>query len=727
MTASEINFTTKDSKELLLKNVHYDITIDELIAKTSIKQHYSNPYDTNIEAIYTFPLASNAILLNIELKINDRVLKGIIKEKSEAEADYEEAIDEGNRAIMVEKNSDGIFTINIANLLPEDEIFVTLEYLELLKWKQNQVKFSLPTTIAPKYGNPAKLNLNEVTEPAISLLAENFFSLNMRVLGILANSDINAPSHQIKVSKKENQRLITIEKEYMNKDIVFTFKTDKKRDKRSFALTGKDFNGYAAIASFYPTFEINTPKPKSVTFVIDCSGSMSGISIQKAKIALNKALGVLREYDSFNIIKFGTHNEALFEKEVFATHKNIEIAKSMINLLRADMGGTEMENALNFAYSQHIESNDKNSYLFLITDGQIYDRNSVIESAKKSKMSHFIVGVGYASDDVLLSRIAEETKGAYENIDPNEKMDDYIFNLFKKIDTPKALNINVDWNIKPKIEYIPNVVFDGDTLYAYALFEQKPSGNVTLSYKLENGNEYKCSVALKEKIEESVPSVISKIVIAKKIEELTTLSETQIGWHYADKESAQQKEIINLSTKYQLFSEFTNYILVDNVEDLQKPVNLPRIHRIKSMMSEKSVYMSMPCCYNEHISEKSVKMSMFCYYNEHISENNYEYEAPIFLRKYYKCSYDMLDFIEKSNYLSLLDKWYQKFHRLPRKKSELLAAGFDSEIVETFKTENFREEIKHFAMELYKDCFDVELSKEFTIYMEKLLLKNTLV
>ena len=707
MTTSQINFIANDGRELLLKNVNYDIKLNGLIAKTAIKQHYLNPYDTNIEAIYTFPLASNAILLNIELKINDKVLKGVIKEKSEAEADYEEAIDEGNRAIMVEKNSDGIFTINIANLLPQDEIVITLEYIELLEWRQNQVKFSLPTTIAPKYGNPAKLNLDETTEPAVSFLAENFFSLNMRVFGVLANSDISAPSHQIKVSKKENQTLITIEKEYMDKDIVFTFKTDKKRDKRSFALIGKDFNGYAAIASFYPTFQIYTPKPKSVTFVIDCSGSMDGISIQKAKIALSKALGLLRKNDTFNIIKFGTHNEALFEKEVLAIEKNIKIAQKMVDSLRADMGGTEMESALNSAYAKHNEFNENNAYLFLITDGQIYDRNSVIESAKKSKMSHFIVGVGYASDDAFLSKIAKETNGAYENIDPNEKMDDYILNLFKKIDTPKALNINVNWNIKPKFEYFPNVVFDGETLYVYALFEQKPTGNVTLSYKLENGNEYKCSVGLKEKAEESVPSVISKIVIAKKIEEISALFKTEIDWYYANKESSQLKEIINLSTKYQLFSKLTNYILVDNIEDFQKPVNLPKMYRVKSMMSEKSINMSMSCCCFENESESS-------------------YEAPRFLRKH-TYSYDMLDFIEKFDYLILLDIWYQKFHRLPRKKSELLAAGFDSETVETFKTENFREEIKLFAIKLYKDCDNLEFSEEFTIYMEKLLLKNRLV
>ena len=141
MTESQITFETQDGRELLLEGVHYDVQIDGLMAKTAIEQNYSNPYDTNIEAVYTFPLSAEAVLLGVEIKINERVLKGKIKEKSEAEAEYEEAIDDGNRAIMVEKSSDGIYTVNIANLLPDDNISVSIEYTQLMEWRQDQVKW----------------------------------------------------------------------------------------------------------------------------------------------------------------------------------------------------------------------------------------------------------------------------------------------------------------------------------------------------------------------------------------------------------------------------------------------------------------------------------------------------------------------------------------------------------------------------------------------------------
>ncbi len=749
MTESQITFTSHDGKDLLLEGVHYDVQIDGLMAKTAIAQHYSNPYDTNIEAVYTFPLSAEAVLLGIEIKINDRVLKGTIKEKSEAEAEYEEAIDDGNRAIMVEKSSDGIYTVNIANLLPEDSISVTIEYTQLMEWRQDQVKWSLPTTIAPKYGSSTKLNLDDVTDPAISLLAENLFSFNMRVAGVLADSDINAPSHQISVKREEEQTQITLEneKDFMDKDIVFTFKTQRAREERSFALVGKDFDGYAAIASFYPSFGKDLPKqPKSVTFVIDCSGSMSGVSIDRAKTALHKALNLFTEEDSFNIVKFGSHHESLFDKEVPANNQNLNIAKRMVRSLDANMGGTNMEEALRSAYDGHKVTEGKGAYLFLITDGQIYDHDSVIASAKKSEMAHFVVGVGYASDDPLLRKIAKETRGSYENIDPNEKMDDYILNLFKKIDTPKALNVKVDWPVKANIEHTPNVVFDGDTLYAYTTFGEKPTGEATLSYTLENGNQYRASVALGETMEDAEPSVVAKLVIAKEIDDLNA-KRPQERYYHEDQSSEEAKAIVALSTKYQLFSELTNYILVDVVAEGEKPVDLPEMHRVANMIVD-SLQMSEPnICYSMHASRESRSMKASYSSNEDILA------APIFLRKLMdepteksvppvSISFDMSDensadidieniktlwySIEESEYeryLVLLNDWFIKYNRLPRKKEELTLAGFDNEIIAMFENKNFREQIKIFVLKLYEESDDSGLSDAFVAYLEKMLHK----
>ncbi len=747
MTESQITFATQDGRELLLEGVHYDVTIDGLMAKTIIRQNYSNPYDTNIEAVYTFPLTPDSVLLGIEIKINDRSLKGIIVEKSEAEAQYEEAIDEGNRAIMVEKSSDGIYTVNIANLLPKDKISVIIEYTQLLEWRQDQVKWSLPTTIATKYGNPSELKLDDVTDPAISLMAENLFSFDMKIKGVLSDSVVNAPSHQINIDKNEEYTKVSLmnENEFMDKDIVFTFKTQKSREERSFTLVGKDFDRYAAIASFYPSFGADLPKqPKSVTFVIDCSGSMSGISIDRARTALHKALNLFDEEDNFNIIKFGSHHSSLFDEEVPATQKNINIAKRMVRSLDADMGGTEMAEALQSAYTGHIISKDKKGYLFLITDGEIYDHNRVIRNAKKSEMAHFVVGVGYASDDALLKKVASETKGSYENIDPNEKMDDYILSLFKKIDTPKATDVKVEWPIRAKIDHTPSTIFDGDTVYAYGTFDEMPEGKVTLAYTLENGNQYRTSVniAQKEISDEEAPSVISKLVIAKEIEAL--MAKYPVGRYYReDVESAESKEIVRYSILYQLFSELTNYILVDEIVESEKPKGLPEMHRVKSMIAESLVNClilsdsAIPSLEEfekaEGVSYGDKKVSFesskgMMDDNEVNESLNISFEdiAPdpskmIYGEELIGDMWDHIPSLEHERYLMLFNDWFEKYHRLPRKRKELDQMGLPNDITSLFGTINFRRQIKAFVIRLYFNADNDMLADDFVEYIQKMI------
>lgn len=564
-----ITFMSKEGKELLFQGVHYNVFIEGLMAKTAIEQKYTNPYDTNIEAVYTFPLISSAILLNVEIKINDRILKGQIVESSDADEKYDQAMIEGDRAIMVEKDSAGIYTVKVGNILPNDKITVIMEYTQLLSWKQDRVKLSIPTVIAQKYGVPSKLGMGGIKEPVYSSDAENHFTFEMFVSGVLADAVILSPSHRIDVQQNASITHVSIyhQSESMDRDITLTFDTAKEKENRSFALFGSSVDGYAAIASFYPSLKSESvKKPKSVTFVIDCSGSMEGVSIQKAKSALYKAIEQLDETDYVNMVLFGSQIKKIFEYEVPASAENLKRLKSVIDYIDANMGGTEMEEALKEAYRGKAEEIAIDRYVFLITDGQVTDHNWIVKNAIMSEMTHFIVGVGYETDEALLEQIAFRTKGSFENIDPNENMDHYILNLFKKINAPKATDIQITWPSQNTREIIPKVVYEGDTLYAYAFFKEKPMGEVTLQYTLDNGETHTLEAELIETDTGKSPSTVSRIVANAIINQVNN-----------------ETLIVKYSLDYQLFSEHTKYILIDEVPDEQKPSKRPKLHQVRSM------------------------------------------------------------------------------------------------------------------------------------------------
>jgi Ca-activated chloride channel family protein len=366
-------------------------------------------------------------------------------------------------------------------------------------------------------------------------------------------------------------------------------------------LVGKDFEGYAAIASFYPSInnEFSAP-PKNVTFLVDCSGSMQGVSIRSARHALSKAVKQLNCDDTMNIVLFGSRHTTLFDHPVKMSHENEKIIFNAIEHINADMGGTEIASALEAAYSvsKGIETD---SYLFLITDGETYDHGTILLKARLSKMRHFIVGVGDATDSVLLQNMAQQTKGAFENVDPNEIMDESILRVFKKIDMPKATSLKIQWSQNPTETFEPEYLYNGDTLIAMARFKEAPEGKVLLNYTLDNGENHTTSTMIKHisDAEEDL-STIARVVANKKLKN-TDLSEKEM--------------ILSLSERYNLFSTETKYLLVDEVAEGEKPTELPQIHKVKHM-AQSDVYMcrsmSYDCSYDSTLSFDSLPELNYC-------------------------------------------------------------------------------------------------------------------
>ena len=101
----EKDIETIVENRMLLEKVIYDVQIEEMMAHVAITQKYYNPTAENLETIFTFPIAYDAVLLEVNVTIGDRKLFGVIRNRPEAVDTYEEAIAEGNRAIMVEKTT----------------------------------------------------------------------------------------------------------------------------------------------------------------------------------------------------------------------------------------------------------------------------------------------------------------------------------------------------------------------------------------------------------------------------------------------------------------------------------------------------------------------------------------------------------------------------------------------------------------------------------------------
>ncbi len=131
----------------------------------------------------------------------------------------------------------------------------------------------------------------------------------------------------------------------MDRDFVLQLRAPQAE--HSFAIGGVDGEEYAAIASFRPSFSgPRTPKALSLGVVIDCSGSMAGISMEQAKRALDDILQRLEPSDRVNIVAFGSHVRVFAQSLVACTEENRASARHFVQDLDANMGGTEVQPAL---------------------------------------------------------------------------------------------------------------------------------------------------------------------------------------------------------------------------------------------------------------------------------------------------------------------------------------------------------------------------------------------
>ena len=545
----------------------------DTLSITTITQTYRNPGKQNIEAIYTFPLPLDAVLLKMTVTLGDKILKGTVLPKQEAEEQYEQAILEGDAPVMLQTPQPGIYTMNVGNLLPGEKAVISFCYGMFQSWQGDTLRYHLPTTIAPRYGSAEHAGLEADQQPKTSLLADNLFSFCMTIRSKAADLLIESPSHSITVERKPaiGERLVTLNQKiaFMDRDLIIT--VQKSAQQTATARLVKDGDEYLVWASFQPHFNLaEDTTPHSVKIVVDCSGSMGGDSIDQAREALLRVLDELRPQDWFNIVTFGGWATSLFNAQVMATAESLAFARGYLRKLDADMGGTKIGNALEMAVQLRCPEEIQQDIL-LITDGEIWEWEEIVADVQKDKHRFFTVGVGSSVSEAFVKSLAERTGGACELVSPNENMAERIHRHFKRIGLPCSSNSQLIWPIAPVRTFPEEVqsIYDGDTCNLFGWFDQPPAGELLLRINLPDGATQTISASLDQPSQDNNENgVIARMAAALKLRELT------------DKTIGQE-----LALKYQLISRWTNYLAIVQREEGDKADTLPELHKVPQMLA----------------------------------------------------------------------------------------------------------------------------------------------
>jgi Ca-activated chloride channel family protein len=553
-----------DGRRIALRGVTIGVVLRDLIYETEVIQKYQNSENINIEVVYTFPLPVEAVLLDLEVKLAGKSLRGCVIERKAAQEKYEDAITSGDSAVLLEQSGDGLYTMNLGNLPAGESVEIRFRYAMLLNWSGDTLRMMIPTTLAPRYGVPSGLQPHEV--PEHSLLVEYPLDLTVTVAGALASESLECASHAVTIERSPAVAQLRLAQGAMlDRDFVLNVRAAAAT--ASIATVYPDGEGYVALASLRPAFPTQSETgPRSIKIVVDCSGSMNGDSITQARTALRAILDQLRPADEFNIIAFGSSQKTLFTRQTAVNAGMLGRAAGFVDALAADMGGTEMQAAL--AKAMALPGTIEQADILLITDGEVWDYENIAALAVKTHHRIFTVGVGSAVAETVVRQLSAATGGACELVSPRENMAATIVRQFQRIYQPFAVSTKVSWPAVPVWEHPQSIaaVFGGDTLHLLAGFVTTIEGEVAVEMRFADGAVVKQAMRLGiVPANESFAATAPRLAAARRLK------------------SVGETEARQLALQYQLMSPYTAYFVLA-VRD-EKAQDLPELRTTPQMLA----------------------------------------------------------------------------------------------------------------------------------------------
>ena len=96
---------------LPLRRLGVNGRITGLLYRLAVAQEFVNVCAEPLEATYIFPLPARAGVTRFRLRVGERVVEGVLKERGAAREEYDQAIREGHRAAIAEEERPEVFTV----------------------------------------------------------------------------------------------------------------------------------------------------------------------------------------------------------------------------------------------------------------------------------------------------------------------------------------------------------------------------------------------------------------------------------------------------------------------------------------------------------------------------------------------------------------------------------------------------------------------------------------
>lgn len=559
-----------------LEGVSVKACIKHFGARVVITQRYRNTESHPIEAVYVFPLEEGASVCGFEALIGDVVVVGKVEDREEAFNTYDDAIRSGHGGYLLDQERPDVFTASIGNIPPGQEVSVTIAYVSELEAEGDDLRFTLPTSVSPRYapaedrvgvGRPPSEVLNPPVEWQVPYGLD--VSVNLEMPGAIRS--VESPSHALSTELDGSRGTVRLgtRESALDRDFVLLVRFDRIREPRAWIeldATGKP----CVLLAFQPKFDMPAV-PSEIIFVIDCSGSMDGTSIAEARNALQFCLRSLSAGNRFNIVTFGSRFRMLFPESRLYDDITLAQASKHVQEMEADLGGTEILAPLREVLKKEPATGLPRQ-LFVLTDGQVTNTDAVIQLIRRhsAQTRVFTFGIGAGASHHLVRGMARAGGGAAEFIYPGERIESKVLRQLGKAMSPGLSDVKVNWgslNAKQAPNYVPPV-FAGGRVLVYGFLKDAKAGEVKLE-AVGPGGPLSFSVPVDPRIAakgDLIATLAARTMIRDLEEGSSPLHDRHGSLQERGREDRVRKEIVQLGVTYGLCSRETSFVAVEKRE-----------------------------------------------------------------------------------------------------------------------------------------------------------------
>ena len=572
---------------LPLKDTRVDVSVSGVIADVKVRQIYRNEGARAINATYVFPASTRAAVYAMRMQLGNDIIVAKIKEREQAKQEFEKAKEEGKTASLLEQERPNVFSMSLANIMPQEQVEIELRYTELLVPTDNVYEFVFPTVVGPRYASPrdaTNKNSGFVPTPYLRQGKQPPSELHIttRIAAGLPIYDVSSPSHQLfpQWQGQVAQLMLDDTNPFQgNRDFIVRYRLAGEQINSGLLLfQGTDENFFLYMAQPPQRVADAAIPPREYIFVVDVSGSMNGFPLEISKRLLRDLIGKLQPTDLFNVVLFAGDSTTLSPQSMQATPENIRKSIQFLDQQRG-AGGTELLAALQQAMGLPRRDGISRSVL-LITDGYVWGEEGVFEHIRSNlnKCNVFAFGIGTSVNRYLIEGVAKAGMAEPFVVTEESEAAGVAAKFREYVQSPVLTDIQV--RVNGFDAYAVNPLKFPDLMaqrpiILFGKWRGPASGAIELSGKSGHGL-FTSRLDVAQTQPDQANSALRYLWARARIAELSDYAASQA-------DDANAKEVTALGLQYSLLTRYTSFIAVREVvtnptgsaEDVQQASPLP--------------------------------------------------------------------------------------------------------------------------------------------------------